>query len=442
MASKQNDDIMNALISKVNNLNLNETLVKICNMPEYVNDFVNHHELQRTTDKTCILYNKHYSPKQIGAFLTVAWIVENLRTCEQRSEKWRQFRATIIGGSEMSAIVGTDKFNGTRAIYYLIQSKLEIKSSIHGMPVWWGVVFEQVIHKYSEQVYDMKIVVPGSLAGKHGTAYSPDGLGVTASGKICLFEFKCTFNRELENDIPETYKPQVKSGLDNIGIVDKLIYMETIFRNCSFDDVKNNNSINLHIHKKPELVENYAGPIMIGVICTYQDKPIKANGVSESEFLEDVFIRRNQIYSMKDEYEKKFGKRLIDFGKYHMYNLCKYTHQYNDTTDDKINYWYSDMMEVREDTSDHEMKKFIMKELSRFAKFVDDNDHEEIGFLCWKLFNVHTATVKRRPHHDKYIEQYKEKISQVLGVIKELREYPIEHRQEKLDEFWKINQII
>ena len=200
----------------------------------------------------------------------------------QKSAEWYSIKAKTIGGSEVAAVIGKNKYKTCKA---LIAEKIGIPGTLFtgNIATRWGTVFEQLTRDWAQTVLLMKdpIQETGSIAGIiERQRYSPDGLGVvtlTSSDNqqldyIVLFEFKSPFRSIPDGTIPAHYRPQIQTGMLTIPIVELSIFVNNCYRKCSLKDIGFNTKYDTKFHndsKSVNLMEKVYG---VGVLCFYQTK--------------------------------------------------------------------------------------------------------------------------------------------------------------------------
>lgn len=144
----------------------------------------------------------------------------------QGTAAWLAGRPTTIGGSELYDVIHSKKG--------LIKRKLGFTPNISNFNTLFGHVFEGVTRALCQLHFRCIIFEgPGSIPSAEcaDKTYSMDGIGVVefADGaKITLFEFKNVVTRQIKpGEIPKKYIPQVKSGLCDIEIAERALYVET-----------------------------------------------------------------------------------------------------------------------------------------------------------------------------------------------------------------------
>jgi hypothetical protein len=170
------------------------------------------------------------------------YIKEHSTLAVQGSDEWLNDRKFIIGGSELSSIVGCNPYS---TIHDLIAQKIGLKKFTGSSATRWGNLFEdmtELIFKTMFLEHDIKIYSTGSIPHKTilNHRYSPDGLTVIKIGntyKITLLEFKAPYSGVPTSKVPPHYLPQVKAGLCTIDIVESCIFVNNMFRKCSINQL-------------------------------------------------------------------------------------------------------------------------------------------------------------------------------------------------------------
>ena len=178
----------------------------------------------------------------------------------QRSREWFFMRKSVIGASELSALMGMSPYGDLESVAR--KKRGDSNSSYSNSSCWWGTIFEEVAVKFAEWEFSTKIyganicVKPAegtALYEKH--VVSPDGYGlvdfveqdtkwfilrksehVKRHGRIvplaALFEFKCPHRRHPKGFVPRHYLPQVWAGLEISPFTNIGLFCEMIIRKC------------------------------------------------------------------------------------------------------------------------------------------------------------------------------------------------------------------
>ena len=178
----------------------------------------------------------------------------------QRTDEWFLMRNTVIGASELAALVGMSPYQNFESLAR--KKRVKSNSSYSNPSCWWGTIFEYVAVKYAEREFFTKIsgtnicVKPpegSQLHGKH--VVSPDGYGIVdfveqvnswhivrkndkvkKCGRIApmaaLFEFKCRHRPHPKGFVPRQYLPQVWAGLEISPFTNVGVFCEMVIRKC------------------------------------------------------------------------------------------------------------------------------------------------------------------------------------------------------------------
>lgn len=204
----------------------------------------------------------------------------------QGSQEWLDSRKYFIGGSEISVLLGKNKY---KKVNKLILERLGVNPFIGNMACNWGTIFEELIRNIVSNKYKCKIVETGSIKhDSYNLSYSPDGLGVVKKNNLkdiisidtldeisktdeilVLFEFKCPHRRIPTGEVPDHYIDQPRLGMDIIDITNVSIFIEGVFRTCSYKDLKYNKNYNNTCHYDKQRISD--NPYNYGFITVYAD---------------------------------------------------------------------------------------------------------------------------------------------------------------------------
>jgi len=188
----------------------------------------------------------------------------------QRTPEWEVDKKDNIGGSSIATIMGLGYSTLKQLIAERAKPRAEkppVTSQIIAdrAAMNWGTVFEDVLCTYVEKFYRCNIkgaeLYYRDYEKYPNLCYSPDGLGifdvivdtaymevqtedgidyvpeVTKRPTICLFEFKCPWTRIPTGRPPNYYVPQVKMGLQMLGVPTHGVFIEAVFRHCSMQQL-------------------------------------------------------------------------------------------------------------------------------------------------------------------------------------------------------------
>src|SRR4051812_20033674 len=143
----------------------------------------------------------------------------------QGSEEWLEARSYSFGGSEISTVLGKNKYENWDS---LLERKVT-KGSFRSDSTEWGHLFEPVAKIFIEKQFG-KIYEFGSIPHSYyPVCYSPDGLMVI-DDELILIEIKNPIFRGIHK-IPESYLEQVQTGMSIIS-VQHCIFWQFRFRRC------------------------------------------------------------------------------------------------------------------------------------------------------------------------------------------------------------------
>ena len=178
----------------------------------------------------------------------------------QRSPEWLSMRRSVVGASEVAALVGMSPFDSFESV---VLKKSRIYSSSFATPAcWWSTIFEDVAVKFAEREFATKVhgtnicVKPPEDSPPHEKhVVNPDGYGVVEFveqdgmwalvrervnkllkpgrrvAMAALFEFP--HRRHPKGFVPRHYLPQVWAGLDISPFANIGLFCDMVARKCS-----------------------------------------------------------------------------------------------------------------------------------------------------------------------------------------------------------------
>lgn len=198
------------------------------------------------------------------------------RTIIQRSAKWHEMRKNTIGGSDISKIIGKNKYGSTKSF---IAEKIGISSFEGNAATRWGSLFEMASSKLMELILRSKIIEIGSVDGPiHRVRYSPDGIALAELRNIwyiILLEFKAPHSTIPDGIIPSHYEPQVQTGLMNVYVSDICLFVNNCFRKCSIENIVNTSvdEYDVKYHKyDAKKRKHHTDPLCSGIIFISQSE--------------------------------------------------------------------------------------------------------------------------------------------------------------------------
>jgi hypothetical protein len=340
----------------------------------------------------------------------------------QHSAAWFTAKLFTVGGSQIATIVGKHPFS---SMYQLIGSKIGIVKFVSNIKVQWGNLFENVIKIYVE--YDKHTEIVGDemfIPGPPNTSYSPDGLGVinmiyeecdsrmttlSSVNTRALFEFKCPYSRIPDGKVPKYYVPQVKYGLDMIPVVDIGVFVEAVFRRCSWDQLGYNPDYDR------KLVAKSSGnlPLAYSVIGFYLDRT-KFDTLSQSDAISKLHKKLIKQYTEVFEVghtENDFASNDLGDSDPELFETIMHCF------DQKIlDVYYGTLTYTQDNFAEDDATRLMNTNLELFEKKCRDNDYVNFGILPWKLFRIDYNYIEREAG---YVARYKDKIDEIIDVVRE-----------------------
>ncbi len=384
------------------------------------------------------IFNKHKVMFSIKKRTLLNFIEANKHLPQQGSTEWLQSRSETIGGSEISTILNINKY---QSIKQLIMQKSGVSIFKKAPPLWFGNIFEYILQQYVEELFDTKIFETGSIPYKKSNLikYSPDGLAVIKLNKLnqifsdsdlnskiynksifnnnnnqellILFEFKNPYMRVIKkNEIPIYYINQPKLGMEVIDICEASIFIESIFRFCSYNDIINiNNKYNIYYHY--DRIRYTQKPLAYGAYTLYYDKNNISNNLSI--LLNDIvdYLNYNNIhqYDLSAITNKTIINRLmehiIDYKdiKIFYHDLCINSNIYSNT--DKFKF-----------IKYNNKSKFINNILIQKNNILLNPHFDYLGIMSFKMFDININPIfKSNPINKDVLI----KINNVINLIKE-----------------------
>ncbi len=377
---------------------------------------------------------------------------------EQGSKEWLQSRQETIGGSEISTILNINKYQN---IKQLIKQKTGLAEFKKSAPLWFGNIFECVLQQYTEIIFDTKIFETGSIPYTKSKyiKYSPDGVALINKKKLTsifteddfqnkifnfskfndmskhelliLFEFKNPFMRVIKpNEIPIHYINQPRLGMEVINICEASIFIEAVFRFCSYSDILNNNkSFNISNRYNTfyhyDRVRHIKSPLCFGAFSLYYKKNTHSEHLTNTlnTLMEYLHTNNHHEYDLSGIRNKNIinniMENIIDYKdiKVIYHDLCindyiyesnqKYFHKYNN------------------------LNKFQNEIKSKKKLIQEQPEYEYLGVMCYKMLDININPVfKENPLNDEILNT----IENVINIIKECNTFDdIEQKKQFLD---------
>jgi hypothetical protein len=393
--------------------------------------------------------------------LLVAWVEEKEKNgIGQHTKEWELIKRFSVGGSSMATLMGLNPFS---KIAGLITDRVGITSFIANIKPQWGNLFEDVIKRCVE--YECDCIILGEdlfIEGNHPTlTYSPDGLAAmtgvteemveidtivdTPTGKktitelgtvkhhkdtIVLIEFKCPFSRIPKGSPPVYYVPQVKMGLEILEIATVGLYIEAVYRRCTWEQLGNNPEYN----KTLVAVTGGKMPQAYGIIGYYIDHKkfedyLERLRESPWKITPEKLIETLKL--LKRAYNTEFIEAGDSTNDYMSNDMGSSTVELftmiMDAYDKKIiSIWYGKIVMCEEaskkkiDTSGygnlHNGFETVDSDVYAFNAFCKEHNFTNIGILPWKQFRIDYHWIEKSPG---YIEPHMPKIIEIVGIVKQ-----------------------
>jgi len=353
-----------------------------------------------------------------------SWVLaKELNGIKQHTPAWLNEKISTIGGASLAKLQGIDRYG---SLHSLISEKVGLTTFQSRIAPQWGNLFEDVIKRIVEHdhdciVYGEDLYVTGP-PDMPGLAYSPDGLCVlevagydvvdngdeitaTEYKKLAtvLLEFKCPYSRIPNGNIPANYMPQVKMGLDLLEIADEGLFIEGVFRRCSWEQ------LGLNEKYDKTLVARKSGklPIAFGIIGFYANADAH---VQIALKFADKWTEMMQLYQEEftepgiapDYMSNDLGSASV--------NLFTQIMDFYDKQ--VVQIYYADIVYAAD--ADHTGRLDASVGNLSAALQLCPPGTINLGFLPWKLFRIDYCRVCKQPG---YMLQWMPKIKEVLGIV-------------------------
>lgn len=404
----------------------------------------------------------------------IDFLDENKDLPIQGSEEWLQSRSGTIGGSEISTVLNINKY---QSVKQLIEQKSGISSFKKSAPLWFGNLFEYILQQYTEKLFDTKIYETGSIPYKKSKLikYSPDGIALINKNKLknylnnddydnkifnlsyfknissewdkkellVLFEFKNPFMRVIKpNEIPIYYINQPKLGMEVIDICEVSIFIESVFRFCSYTDIvkinKNtgiidydiNNMYNRYYHFDRNKYNNKT--LSYGSFSVYYESKNNSTHLLQVinnlvEYMMNNNIHQYDLSAIKDKkIINSIMENIIDYKdlKIIYHDICINT---NINNDDDSSYYYFNKY--------NNINKYKNEIIENKLKICNDNNLEYLGIMSFKMLDINIEPIfKSNPLNNKVLND----IEQIINVIKECETVNDKNEKKKIINNFKL----
>jgi putative phage-type endonuclease len=308
------------------------------------------------------------------------WIEALQNNILQHTDEWHAARRYTIGGSSVATIMGLNPFETMSS---LVTNRLGITSFNGNINTEWGNIFEPLICSYISRKYNTDVVADKYFIKNGSLSYSPDGLCVI-DNKVVLLEFKCPFTRIPDKAPPKYYVPQVKMGLEMIPIASHGLFVEAIYRKCSWVDLRPDN-MEYEVFDRQKDIGEVDEILDYGFVGFYLTKEHRGYNHLISDFIRH-FGSLSEPTDMHDISE--VSKCLFE-------QIIMYPH---------IGKYYS--------SADHSLA--LEDDLRAFGQLADAD--VLFGILPWKLLRVKETIIEKTPG---YLTPWMDKINSVTTMLAE-----------------------
>lgn len=362
---------------------------------------------------------------------------------KQGSDAWKELRLKFIGGSEIASVIRKNKHKTPSK---LIAGKLGFDPFTGSVITHWGNVFEELIRRYSQRKFKCCIMETGSIPYKDNIlSYSPDGLAVVNTDlfikefgdnyldsndkdQLVLFEFKCPYMRIPTTEIPEHYLPQISIGMNIIDIMEVGIFIQAIYRRCSFEQLRYNRKYNAMGHfKKLELTKD---PIECGFMVIYSDKCEEASDCIEMLNIcceqDEIYLNDKSIFDLGSISEASIFETIMEHCVSKKFQVdYEFYHEYDQPAFNNEKYClYNKSLE-------YQAKLRLKQKMNTYS------DKIIIGVLPYKLLDVFLTPVKKNAEYIQEVDAFnKSKI--VLDCIEEHKDFTCKKELAKSVKKWKL----
>jgi hypothetical protein len=223
----------------------------------------------------------------------------------QRTPEWYKTIGVTIGGSEISAVRNNNPYS---SFHDVCIAKYKAAMGIPIAPLnspacWFGILFEPIIGRCIE--IDLATTQLGEnicIQSFPGHRYSPDGYAVVGLKRvnceavdndepqyelhraeshgdpdfyaIALLEYKCPHRRRPTGTVPKQYQDQPQSGLSVSPIAHFALFIDSLFRKCTIDQLGPGDGYDLAYHFGDERYGRKAAvrPAAWGLVAVYAPK--------------------------------------------------------------------------------------------------------------------------------------------------------------------------
>lgn len=377
---------------------------------------------------------------------------------KQGSAEWLKNKKMIVGGSELASLMGLNPYTKWNA---LLAKKLGLAvSNPPGVACWWGTMFEPVSERILElhcstKVKGTSIHMRYPWLEFHGN--SPDGYCVVqfretedawelahgpkdrVDGRTypvpALIELKAPYRRLPDGSVPKYYTPQVWSGLCLTTVAVLALFIEVVYRLCSFDQLGEGPGYSLDYHSGDKKANNrerasWEGSFAWGVTAVYAPKlgtrkerleKLKREGkLPDPETFESDMIAYKALCEYFGEVVsgEELGHRYLDLGELANNKSSSFDLLMKMIDKKAFKVEHSDPQFADPEVADQpeSLERFMQRAETDPAMCPEH--YYLLGYIPWKVFQIDYHVVHRE---DGFIHQIMDLTSRFMGEVNTLR---------------------
>jgi YqaJ-like viral recombinase domain len=413
--------------------------------------------------RSIVNLSRNLSSKMSKHNILQEFIEKHKHLPKQGSEKWLSQRKFTVGGSQIATIMGINKYENIKGF---IKTKMDMYTFKKGAPLWFGTLMEYGVQQYVEIEFRTKLFETGSLPCEFNKyiSYSPDGLCIISNDKlkkiinqkqiddvyqssnvgdnincenckketIVLMEFKSPFMRKIvQGEMPDYYKPQPLLGMEVIDIAEMSIFIECVFRFCSFKDLYNTKYSYYHFDK-----ERYNKEAMMysAISLFYKESDSDNEGIqfildNIEEFKNSQYGGRYKEGDLSSISDRNIINKILELSK-----ECLHVEYHS---------MYSNRKEDYESENNYTFNMFNnpIKFVNEVKKIKEEksSEYKYLGTLCYKLLEVNQIPMFK----EKILtEELNNKIEKVFEIVKKVTEESKDIKDPvEFEKYWKAAKI-
>lgn len=368
----------------------------------------------------------------MNKFLILKKIVnQHAHLPKQGSEEWFKMKKNSIGGSEIGILTGHNIFSNT---IDLINNKLNKGTEFKGNTATrWGKLFELITIKICKYIFDNPTIEElGSLPTRNKyLRYSPDGLTILdifsnnkKEKKIILLEIKSPLTVIPKKIIPKYYIPQLKMGLWSIEESDNGLFINNMYRKCSFKEFTNNTKYDYNFHSKDKKKNiKKLNLLSMGIIFFYTKKiHLKKNMFFNDElkiFINDNNNNNNEnILDIGELNTKSFDELLKLHDENIIYSFICDPLIFNSINNLDI---FKKNILKKKQFNNQQISEYKKKQIELIKNINKNNDDIiNIGIMCWKLLKSDIIMFDR---DDNFINKYLDDVEYIMSTIEKIKSH-------------------